>query len=72
MRKEAVDRVELEFGLGFALQLPFERLVAIHVQGEDLLEGLGCFYLLCDFSPRAVISRVYGSQLVAELFGRGR
>jgi len=41
IREEAVDHVELDFGLGFARQLALEQFIAIQVEGKYLLQGLG-------------------------------
>jgi len=59
------------FALAFAFALASAFALAFAFDSDFACDFL-CCCLLCDFSPRAVISRVYGSQLVAELFGRGR
>ena len=54
MRKEAVDYIEFDFRLRFALQLLLEDIVAIKVDGENLLEGLGHLDLTDDVAVGAL------------------
>src|SRR5579864_426127 len=41
IRQKAVDHVKLDIGFGFAFEPALEQLVAVQVQGEDLLQSLG-------------------------------
>src|SRR5215813_7706621 len=54
MGKEAVDYIELDFRLRFALQLLLEDIVAIKVDGENLFEGLGRLDLTADVAVGAL------------------